>query len=53
MSEEKYNELVKSGIYAKESKMLLTLNDLYHEYIYLMSFNDLDKKRSEIRSNFR
>lgn len=50
MSDEEYSILKDSGKYAKESKVLLRLNELYHEYLYLMSFNDLIKKRNEVKN---
>jgi hypothetical protein len=47
MTEEKYLELKKSGVYKKESNMLLRLNELYHKYLYLHTFTDigLEKQR--------
>ena len=53
MSDDEYITLKDSGKYAKESKMLLRLNQLYHEYLYLVSFNDLIKKRNEVRNKIK
>lgn len=34
------------------SKLLIKLNEKYHEYLYLKSFDDLEDKRDEVYSVF-
>lgn len=37
----------------KLSKVLLNLNELYHKYLYLHSFDDIESEKNRIRNQFK
>jgi len=52
MTIETYKELIKQGIYTKQSKLLISLNDDYVHYIYLTSFKDICLEKRRLLNNF-
>ena len=53
MTDEKYLELKKSGVYKKQADMLLRLSELYHKYLYLHTFTDIELEKQKIKLNFK
>ena len=45
MTDEEYQEIKKSGKYAKESKLLLKLHDTYKRYLYL---SNIESKEAQM-----
>lgn len=48
MSEERYIEIKKAGIYKSQAELLLKLNSTYHKYIYLHTFTDIEKEKKRL-----
>lgn len=53
MTDDKYLELKKSGRYKKQADILLKLNDIYHKYLYLHTFTDIEKEKANLRNQLK
>lgn len=53
MTDEIFLELKKSGIYKKESDMLLKLNDIFMKYVYLRSIENIETEKQNLFSQIQ
>jgi hypothetical protein len=53
MTDEVYLMLRESGLYNKQARMLLGLNDLYHKYLYIDSIKSIENEKKKLLNEFK